>query len=71
MTYFAYFYIYVELENHIIMRLDRITITNMRLIGEQTKELVLDSTKNVVILLGDNGFGKTTILDAGSCSTHG
>lgn len=46
------------------MRLDRISITNMRLIGEQTKELVLDSTKNVVILLGDNGFGKTTILDA-------
>lgn len=36
----------------------------MRLVGEQTKELVLDSTKNVVILLGDNGFGKTTILDA-------
>ena len=46
------------------MRIDRISLTNMRLVGEQTKELVLDSTKNVVILLGDNGFGKTTILDA-------
>lgn len=46
------------------MRIDRISLTNMRLVGEQTKELVLDSTKNVVILLADNGFGKTTILDA-------
>lgn len=46
------------------MRIDRVSITNMRLIGEQTKEIVFDATKNVVILLGDNGFGKTTILDA-------
>jgi predicted ATP-binding protein involved in virulence len=36
----------------------------MRLIGEQPRELKIDSTKNVLILLGDNGFGKTTILDA-------
>ena len=46
------------------MRIDRISITNMRLIGEQPRELEIDSSKNVLILLGDNGFGKTTILDA-------
>lgn len=46
------------------MRIDRISIANMRLVGEQPKELRFDSAKNVVILLGDNGFGKTTILDA-------
>ena len=36
----------------------------MRLVGEETRELVIDSSKNVLILLGDNGFGKTTLLDA-------
>ena len=36
----------------------------MRLIGEHTRVLTMDSTKKVLILLGDNGFGKTTILDA-------
>lgn len=46
------------------MRIDRISIANMRLIGEQPRVLRFDSAKNVVILLGDNGFGKTTILDA-------
>lgn len=46
------------------MRIDRISIQNMRLVGEGTRELVIDSTKNVLILLGDNGFGKTTLLDA-------
>lgn len=46
------------------MRIDRISIKNMRLVGEDTRELVIDSSKNVLILLGDNGFGKTTLLDA-------
>lgn len=46
------------------MRFDRISITNMRLVGEQTREINISSNKNVLILLGDNGFGKTTILDA-------
>ena len=46
------------------MRIDRISIKNMRLVGEETRELVIDSSKNVLILLGDNGFGKTTLLDA-------
>jgi predicted ATP-binding protein involved in virulence len=46
------------------MRLDKISIANMRLVGEEARELNIDSDKNVLILLGDNGFGKTTILDA-------
>ena len=36
----------------------------MRLVGEDAKELNVNPIKNVLILLGDNGFGKTTILDA-------
>ena len=46
------------------MRLDRISITNMRLVGEDTREININPAKNVLILLGDNGFGKTTVLDA-------
>ena len=46
------------------MRLDKISIANMRLVGEDARELNIDPAKNVLILLGDNGFGKTTILDA-------
>lgn len=46
------------------MRLNKISIANMRLVGEEARELNIDSDKNVLILLGDNGFGKTTILDA-------
>lgn len=46
------------------MRLNKISIANMRLVGEEPKVLNIDPSKNVLILLGDNGFGKTTILDA-------
>lgn len=46
------------------MRFDSISITNMRLVGDSTRTINIDREKNVVILLGDNGFGKTTILDA-------
>lgn len=46
------------------MRFNKISITNMRLIGDATKEIIFQKEKNVVILLGDNGFGKTTALDA-------
>ncbi len=46
------------------MRFDRISITNMRLVGELTRTIEISQNKNVLILLGDNGLGKTTMLDA-------
>ena len=46
------------------MRFNSISITNMRLVGETTRTIEISSKKDVLILLGDNGFGKTTILDA-------
>lgn len=46
------------------MRLNKISITNMRLVGDETRELKVRTDKNVLVLLGDNGFGKTTLLDA-------
>ncbi len=36
----------------------------MRLVGGDPLRLVLNPQKNVVVLLGNNGLGKTTILDA-------
>lgn len=46
------------------MRFSRMSIANFRLIGNDTKDFVFQPNKNVVILLGDNGYGKTTVLDA-------
>ena len=46
------------------MRFDKISITNTRLIGENALELSFRKDKNIFVLLGDNGYGKTTILDA-------
>ncbi len=36
----------------------------MRLVGSSTRTINISPKKNVLILLGDNGFGKTTVLDA-------
>lgn len=46
------------------MRFKNISITNMRLIGDATRTIEFQQDKNVVILLGNNGLGKTTVLDA-------
>lgn len=46
------------------MRFDKISIKNMRLVGDNTRSINVDPEKNILILLGDNGFGKTTMLDA-------
>lgn len=46
------------------MRFNKITIENMRLVGELARTINIVPDKNVLILLGDNGFGKTTMLDA-------
>ncbi len=46
------------------MRFNSISITNMRLVGSSTRTINISPEKNVLILLGDNGFGKTTVLDA-------
>lgn len=36
----------------------------MRLVGSTTRTINISREKNVLILLGDNGYGKTTMLDA-------
>lgn len=46
------------------MRFNKISITNMRFVGDKTRMINFDPHKNVAILLGDNGCGKTTVLDA-------
>lgn len=46
------------------MRFNKVSITNMRLVGGETRVISFDHQKNVAILLGDNGCGKTTVLDA-------
>lgn len=38
------------------------TIKNLRLFGDAEQEIVFDSSKNVAVILGDNGAGKTSLL---------
>lgn len=51
------------------MRTGSLKIRNLRIFGEDKQEAVFDSQKNVAIFLGNNGCGKTTILDALSVMT--
>lgn len=45
------------------MRIEQITLKNVRLFGGNEQVLTFDSGKNITILLGNNGSGKSTILD--------
>lgn len=45
------------------MKLRRLTLENVRLFGSQEQSVNLDPEKNIVVILGDNGAGKTTVLD--------
>lgn len=44
------------------MRLNKLTIKNLRLYGDEEQTLCFDPTKNITVLLGDNGAGKTSLL---------
>lgn len=46
------------------MRLKQLTLRNMRLFDEQEQTLTFAQDKNVTVLVGNNGSGKSTILDA-------
>jgi predicted ATP-binding protein involved in virulence len=46
------------------MRFEKLKVQNMRLIGDECRIVTADPDKNVLILLGNNGVGKTTLLDA-------
>lgn len=46
------------------MRIEQITLRNVRLFGDDEQTLTFDGDKNITILLGNNGYGKSTILDA-------
>lgn len=46
------------------MRLNKLTIKNLRLYGAEEQTIIFDSNKNITVFLGDNGAGKTSLLDA-------
>lgn len=48
------------------MRIKSLSLKNIRLFGDKPQTVSFDADKNVVILLGNNGSGKSTILDAAS-----
>ena len=44
------------------MRIDSLSVKNLRLFGEDEQTIQFDSSKNITLLLGDNGAGKTSLL---------
>ncbi len=46
------------------MRIKSLSLQNFRLFGDDTQSIHFDRSKNITILLGDNGAGKTSILDS-------
>lgn len=48
------------------VRIKRLGFRNVRLFGDTEQFLDFDPNKNVTVLLGNNGSGKSTILDASS-----
>lgn len=44
------------------MRLEQVAIRNLRLFGQEEQVIQFESDKNITILLGDNGAGKTSVL---------
>ena len=44
------------------MRLEQLTIKNLRLFGDDEQTINFSADKNFTVFLGDNGAGKTTIL---------
>lgn len=44
------------------MRLEQLTIKNLRLFGNEEQTINFSADKNITVFLGDNGAGKTTIL---------
>ena len=45
------------------MRIKSLSVRNLRLYGDEEQTIEIAPTKNVTILLGDNGAGKTSLLD--------
>lgn len=46
------------------MRIDSLSIKNLRLFGDIEQTIKFDCTKQITLLLGDNGAGKTSLLYA-------
>lgn len=44
------------------MRLNKLSVRNLRLYGDEEQTIEFDPQKNITVLLGDNGAGKTSLL---------
>lgn len=44
------------------MRINKLSVRNLRLYGEEEQTIEFDAQKRVTVLLGDNGAGKTSLL---------